>query len=127
MKNKDVSSINDSEYYESDEQVNTISDSNKKVDPRNNPIAETQIFDRVCTLSVKVGLFETYVVIGGRIGPVTNFLENLRVELPLENLSPLNTNELKAFVIGSQFESVGVTSSIARRRIVETFGGITVG
>ena len=74
MKNKYVSTINDSVYYELDEHVDTISESNKKIDPRNYPIAETHIVDRVCNLSVQVGLFKPAVVIGGRIGPVTNVL-----------------------------------------------------
>ena len=34
MKKKDVSTINDSIYYELDKQVDTISYSNKQVDPR---------------------------------------------------------------------------------------------
>ena len=110
-KNKDVSTINDSIYYELDEQVYTISDSNKEVDPRNDPMAETQIFVRVRNLSVKVGLFEP-AVIGGCIGPVTNVLENLCVDLPLNRLFPLNTNTLKAFVIGSECKSVGVNRNI---------------
>ena len=38
MKKEDVSTIKDSVYYESDEQVDTISDSSKQIDPRNNPI-----------------------------------------------------------------------------------------
>ena len=47
MKNKDVSTINYSVYYESDEQVDMISDSNKQVDPRSDPMVETHIVDRV--------------------------------------------------------------------------------
>ena len=50
MNKKDVSKINDSVYYESDEHVDTIHDSNKQVDPRNNPIVETHIVNRVCSL-----------------------------------------------------------------------------
>ena len=83
MKKKDVSTINDSLYYESDENIDMISDSDKQVDPRNDPIAETHIVDRVFNLSVRVGLFKTAVVIGGSIGPVTNVLENPSVDLPL--------------------------------------------
>ena len=79
MKDKDVSKINDSVYYELDEHVDTISDSNKQVDPRNNPTADTHIFDRVRTLSVRVGLFKPAVVIGGSVGLVTNVLENSSV------------------------------------------------
>ena len=43
---------------------------------------------------------------GRSIGPVTNVMENLRMELPLDRLSPLNMNQSKVFVIGSQDESV---------------------
>ena len=96
MKNKNVSTINNSVYYELDEHVDTISDSNKHVDLRKYPIAETHIVDRVCNLSVRVGLFKPAVVIGGIIGPVTDVLENSSVELPL----------------GSQCKSVGVNRNI---------------
>ena len=64
MKKKDVSTINDSVYYEPDEHVDTISDSSKQFDPRNDPISETHIVNRVRSLSV----------IGGSIRPVTNSL-----------------------------------------------------
>ena len=67
MKNKYVSTINDSIYYELDEHVDTISDSNKQVDPRNNPISETHIVDSVSNLSVGFGLSEPAVFIEGRI------------------------------------------------------------
>ena len=129
MKNKDVSTINDSVFYESDEYVDIISDSNKHVGPRNNPIAYTHIVDRFRNFSVGVGLFEPAIVIGGRISPITNILENLRVEIHLDSLSPLSTNQSKVFVIGSECKSVGVTgtSYIARCMILETFGGITLG
>ena len=50
MKKKDLSTINGSVYYESDEKVDMISDSNKHVDPRSDPMAETHIIDRVRNL-----------------------------------------------------------------------------
>ena len=93
MKKKDVSTIKDSIYHESDKHVDTINDSKKQVDPRNDPISETHIFDRVNSLSARVRIFEPAVIIGGSIGPVTNVLENSRVELPLDSLSSLNTNQ----------------------------------
>ena len=62
MKKKDVSTINDSEYHELDEQVDTISDSNKQIDPRNDPMAETHIVDRVRKLSGGFGLFKPAVI-----------------------------------------------------------------
>ena len=110
-KKKDISTINDSVYYESDEQVDTISDSNKQVVIRSDPMADTKIMDRVCNLSVGFGLSEP-AVIGGSIGPVTHFLENFRVEISFNILSPLNTNTSKAFMIGSAFNSVGVNRNI---------------
>ena len=72
MKNIDESIMNDSVYYESDEQVNRISDSNKQVDPRSDTMAETRVLDRVHKLSVRFGLFEPAVI--GVIGKylVTN-------------------------------------------------------
>ena len=109
MKNKDVSTINDSVYYESDEQVDTISDYNKQVDLRSNPMTETHIVDRVLILSVGFGLLKPAVIGGGIINDlVTNVLDNLRVELSLNSLSPLNMNTLKAFMIGLSCKSVWV-------------------
>ena len=43
MKKKDVSTINDYVYNESDEHLDMIIDSRKQVDPRNNPIKGTHI------------------------------------------------------------------------------------
>ena len=76
IKKKYVSTINDYVYYESDEQVDKISDSNKKVDPRSDPMAETHIVDRIRKLSVRVGLFEPSII--GVIGKdlVKNVQEN---------------------------------------------------
>ena len=120
MKKKDVSTINYSVSYKSDDQVDTINDSNKQVDPRNDPITETHIVDRVRHLSVRVELFELSVIIGGRIEPVTNVLENSRVEIPLNSLSPLNTNTSKAFVIGLACKSVGVNRNILNCKLPDS-------
>ena len=62
MKKKYVSTINDSVYNESDEHVDTISDSSKQVDPRNDPIKETHVVDRVSTLPIVVGSLEPAVI-----------------------------------------------------------------
>ena len=59
---KYVSAINDSVYYESDEHIDTISDSSKQVDARNDPIKETHILDRVRNLSVRVVSHEPSVI-----------------------------------------------------------------
>ena len=73
MKKKDVSTINNSVYYESDEHIDTISDSNKRVDPRSNPMAKTHIGNRIRKLSVGVGLFEPAIIGVIRKDLVTNF------------------------------------------------------
>ena len=52
MKNKQAKTIKYLVYYESNEHVDTISDSSKQVDASNEPIKETHIVDRVCDLSV---------------------------------------------------------------------------
>ena len=54
MKNKDVSTINNSVYYESDDHVDTISDSSKQVDASNDPIKDTHIVNIINNLSVGV-------------------------------------------------------------------------
>ena len=54
MKNKYVSTINDSVYYESDEHADTISDSIKQVDASNEPITDTHIVEGINNLSVRI-------------------------------------------------------------------------
>ena len=76
IQNKDVSTINNSVYYESGEQVDKISDSNKQVDPSSDPKEETHIINRIRKLSVKSILFKPAVI--GVIGQylVINIREN---------------------------------------------------
>ena len=66
MKKKDVSTINESLYYESDEHADTISDASKQVDESNKPITDTHIVKRINNLSVGIVSIET-AVIGVRI------------------------------------------------------------
>ena len=63
MKQTNVSTINNSVYNESDEHVDTISDSSKQVDTRNVPIKETHIIYGVRTLSIGVGRLDTAVIV----------------------------------------------------------------
>ena len=91
MQKKDVSTINDYVYYESDDQVDTISDSNKKVDTIRYPKEETHNIDRIRKLSVGPMLFEPAVIRVIRQDLVTNVRETLRVDLSLKSLSPLYT------------------------------------
>ena len=110
MKNKDVSTINDSVYNESDEHVDTISDFSKQVDARNNPIKETHIVERISNLSIAVGSLEP-AVIGiirqGSTNLVTHGLTNSSEQLSMMSSSPLITFQSKPFVIGSQDKSAG--------------------
>ena len=62
MQNKDVSTINDSVYYESDKQVDTMIDSNKQVYPSIDRKEETHIINRTRKLSVRPILFEPAVI-----------------------------------------------------------------
>ena len=68
MKNKDVSTIINSVYYESDEHVDTISDPSKQVDVSNESIKDTHIVDIVRNLSVGIVSIEPAVIRVGIIG-----------------------------------------------------------
>ena len=105
MKNKYVSTIRDSVYNESDEHVETISDSRIQVDPRNDPIKEAHIVDGVRTLSIGVRTLEPAIIGIFRKDSTdlaTHFLTNSNEQLSMNSLSPLNTDQSKMFVIGSQ-------------------------
>ena len=123
MKNKYVSTINNLVYYESDEHVDTISDSSKQVDASNKPIKDTHIVNGINNISVGVRSFEPAVigvviigqgitqgVINGgtNIGSnlVTNVLTNSSKILFDTNTFQLNTLQSETLVIGPQDESV---------------------
>ena len=114
MKKKDVSKINNSVYNESDEHVDTITDSSKQVDARNDPIKETHIVNGISTLSIRVGSLEpsVIVIIGQGSTPLrtnllTNVLTNSSEQLSMTSSYPLNMFQSKAFLIGLQEKSVG--------------------
>ena len=100
MHKKVVSTILDSIYYESDDQVDTIGDFNKQVDPSRNPKEKIHIIHRIRKLSVRQ-LFDPAVI--GIIGQdlITDVQENSRVELSLKSLSPLIKVTLKEIVTGA--------------------------
>ena len=98
MKKKDVSTIKDSVYTESDEHVDTISDFRKQVDAIKNPIEETHIVDVISTLPIGVGYLKPAVI--GIIGQgsmklstnlVTHILTNYSEQIYMTGLSPLIT------------------------------------
>ena len=68
MRDKKVSTINDSVYYEYDEHADTMSDSSEQVDASNKPITETHIVDRVHNLSVGIVSVEPAAIGVGIIG-----------------------------------------------------------
>ena len=68
MKKKEVSTINDTVYYESDEHADTIRDSSKPVDASNEPITDTQIVEGINNLSVGIVSVMPAVIGVGIIG-----------------------------------------------------------
>ena len=92
IQKKDTSTINDSAYYESDNQVDTISDSKKQVDPSSNPRVDTHITDRIKKLSIRKITLEP-VVIGQDL--VTSVRETSRKGLSLKSLKLLHTISVK--------------------------------
>ena len=129
MKNKYVSTISDSVYNESDEHVDTKSDSSKQVDARNKQIKETHSLDEINNLSVGVVSVELAVIVvgiivqgitqgfingGTNIGSnlVTNVLTNSSKILFDTNMFQLNTIKSEALVIGPQDESVKSNNNI---------------
>ena len=61
IQNKDVSTIKDYAYYESDDQVDTIIYFKKQVGPSRDSRVDTNIIDRIRKLSVRPILFEPAV------------------------------------------------------------------
>ena len=117
MKNKDVSTINDLVYYESDEHADTISDSSKPFDASNKPITDTHIVEGIDNLPVRVVSFEPAVIGVGIIGQVitqgvingstnicrnivTDLLTNSSKQLFETNTFQLNSLQSETLVIG---------------------------
>ena len=116
-------------YYESDENVDTISDSSKQVDASNEPIKDTHVVDGINNLSVGVVSVEPVVIRVGIIGQgitqgfinggtsivnnlVTNVLTNYSKILFDTNTFQLNILQFETLVIGSQDESVKINNRI---------------
>ena len=123
MKKKEVSTINNSVYYESDENPDTISDSRKPVDASNKPITDTHIIERINNLSVGIVSVEPAVIGVGIIGQgitqgvingsvnigrniFTEILMNSRKQLFETNMFQLITLQSETLVIGPQDESM---------------------
>ena len=121
MKKEKVSTINNSVYYDSDEQADTISDSSKQVDASNEPITDTHIVEGINNLSVGIVSVKTAVIgfriigqgitqgvingstnIGSNI--VTDILTNSSKQLFETNMFQLNSLQSETLVIGPQDE-----------------------
>ena len=135
---KNALTINDSVYYESYENIYTISDSRKQVDARNEPIKETHIVDRVRNLSVGVGSVKPSLIgVGiivqgitqGIINGGTSISSNLVTDVLTDsskilfdtNTFHFNKIQPETLVIGTQDESTKINNRIiCKLRIVET-------
>ena len=102
---KNVSTINDFVYYDLDKQIDTISDSNKQVDPSSNPRVDTNIINRIHKLSVRPILFDTDVI-GQDL--VTSVQETSINGLLLKSLNSLHTIFLKEIVTDAACNSAQV-------------------
>ena len=88
--------IHDYIYYESNDHVDTIRDSSKQVDARNDPIKETHIVDRVHNLSVRVGSLEKAVIGIGIIRQgSTIFITNKGTDIGTNLVTNVLTNSSK--------------------------------
>ena len=93
---KDISTINDSPYYDSDDQVDTISDSKRQVDPSSDARVDTHITDGIRKLPIRPITLGP-VVIGQDL--VTSVRETSCEGLLLKILKPLHTISLKEIVM----------------------------
>ena len=93
---KDILTINDSVYYESGEHVDTISDSRKQVDSRNDTIKETHVVYRVRNLSVRVGSLKPAVTGIGITGQgITQFITNRDTNIGTNLVTYVLTNSIE--------------------------------
>ena len=105
MKKKDVSTINDSVYYELDEHVDMISDSIKQVDASNKPIKDTHIVDGINNLSVVVVSVEPAVIGVGIIGQgITQGVINGGTNIGSNLVTDVLTNSSKIFFDTNMFQ-----------------------
>ena len=62
IQKKDILTINDSAYYESDDQVDTLSDPKEQVDPSSYPRVDTHIMDVIQKLSIITITLKLFVI-----------------------------------------------------------------
>ena len=125
MKKKDVSKINDSVYYESNEHVYTIIDSSKPVEASNGPIKDTHIVGGINKLSVEVVYVDPTVIGVGIIGQVitqgvinggmnigsnivTDILKNSSKQLFQTNMFQINSLQSETLMIEPQDKSAKI-------------------
>ena len=107
MKKKDVSTINDSVYYESDEHADTISDSSKQVDASKDPIIDTHIVEGINNLSVRVLSVKPDVIGVGIIGQgITQGVINSSTNIGSNIVTDILTNSSKQLFETKNFNSI---------------------
>ena len=111
IQNKYISTINDSEYYESDDQVDTISDSKEQVNPSSNPRVDTHITDGIQKLSIRPITLES-VVIGQNL--ITSDQETSRGGFSLKSFNPLHTISVNEIVTDAACNSTQVNRIAVR-------------
>ena len=105
IQKKDISTINDYVYNESNDQVDTISYSKENFDPISDPRVDTDITDGIQKLSIIPITFEP-VIIGKDL--VASVQETLRDRLLRESLKTLHTISSKEIVTDAACNSVQV-------------------
>ena len=116
IQKKDISTINNSAYYESDDQLDTISYCKEQVDPSSDPRIDTHITDRIQKLSIRPITLEP-VVIGQDL--VMSVQETSRNGFSLKSLNPLHTISVKDIVKEAACKSAQV-DRIAVRTPIKT-------
>ena len=110
MKNKEVKTIDDLVYHESDKHADTISDSSKQVDASNEAITDTHIVRRVRNLSVGVVSVDPSVIGVGIIGQGitlgvingrTNIVNNIVTDILMDS-----SNHFRNGYVSTQLTSV---------------------
>ena len=114
IQKKDISTINDSIYFELDDQVDTIFDSKEQVDPNSDPRIDTHINDRIQKLSIRPITLKP-VLIGQDL--VTSARKTSRDGFSLNIFNPLHTISVKEIVTemecnSSQVDRISVRTPI---------------
>ena len=125
IQKKDIPTINNSAYYESEDQVDTISDTKEQVDPRSNPRLDTHITTGIQKLSIRPITIEP-VIVGHDL--VTSVLETSRDGLLLKSLKSIHKISVKEIFTDTACSSVQVDKIAVRTpsRAIHRTPGVNV-